>query len=226
MFLRNLFKKKTEFETYIESLLQDSTNDINLYITAFTHSSCDTPESNERLEFLGDSVIGSIIASYLFQNSDHQREGYLTKTKSKIVSRANLNDVAKSIDIEKHIISKTPIAQLPDNALGNAFEALIGAIYIDKGYHFCEKFILRTIPINLKEIDEYVISYKSSLIEWCQKTRKNYHFELVDIGTKRNPSYRANLFINGTLMTHGTSTSKKKAEEIAAENAIFFLEDH
>ena len=225
MFLRKLFRKKTEFEAYICELINENPGNIELYRTAFTHSSCDTKNSNERLEFLGDSVIGSIVASFLYVNSTHQREGYLTKTKSKIVSRNNLNEIAKTINIKKHLITKTPIDQLPDNVLGNTFEALIGAIYIDKGYQFCESFIKRIIPMDLKEIDDVVISYKSSVIEWCQKTRKNYRFELIDEGTKRQPSYRANLYINGTLISNGSAISKKKAEEVASENAIFYLED-
>lgn len=128
----------------------------------------------ERLEFVGDAMLSSVIAAYLFEQVPHGDEGYLTKMRSKVVSREHLNELGKDLGLIDLVKSRIPKSNFGDNIHGNLFEALVGAIYLDKGYNACEKFIYKRIInpyVDIETLEGKVISYKSLLIEWCQKEK-------------------------------------------------------
>jgi ribonuclease-3 len=212
----NLFRKPSKFEAYIESLIKTKTKNHSYYRLALTHSSLGHKNSNERLEFLGDSIIGSVVSAYLYQNLPNEREGSLTNTKCKIVSRENLNRVGLSINLDRWILHK-PNVPISENYIGNAFEPLVGAVYLDKGYLFCESFILRMLSIDIKEIEDQVVSYKTIVIETCQKWKMEYQYKVVDVGSPKDPKFEASLYVEGALVSTGIASSKKKAEELCSQ---------
>lgn len=138
----------------------------------------------ERLEFLGDSLLGSVVASYLYNEVPHGDEGYLTKMRSKIVSREHLNELGKELDLIKFVESKVQSQHFGENIHGNIFEALVGAIFLDSSYKVCEKFIFDQIIIphvDIAKLEGKVISYKSLVIEWCQKEKKHFYLKFLTI---------------------------------------------
>ena len=161
-------KKDGIFHTKLKELLGFSPKNISYYSEAFTHPSYQyqktTRKSYERLEFLGDAILGAVIADYIFTNAPEQDEGYLTKMRSKIVERRNLNQLGEEMNLLDFLRTKLTPRQLGNNINGNLFEALIGAIYLDRGYKACFKFIERKLilpNINIKHLEEKVISHKS-----------------------------------------------------------------
>ena len=155
-----------------------------MYKSAFRHSSAaqeikkGVKDSNERLEFLGDSVIGTVVADYLFKKFPYKDEGFLTKMRSKMVSRAKHNQLAIQLGLNKFIESHNTRFQIqPSSINGDAYEALIGAIYLDKGYKFAQDFILTRIinvHIDMDEIETKEIDFKSKFMEWYKKKKKNF----------------------------------------------------
>ncbi|MHC5202035.1 ribonuclease III [Myroides sp. LJL119] len=209
--------------------------DSSIYRLAFTHRSMNLTDQNgnpinyERLEFLGDAMLGSIIASYLYLQVSNGDEGYLTKMRSKIVSRENLNDLGKSLDLISNVESKMGNQQFGENIHGNLLEALIGAIYLDRGYPACEKFIhdkLLSKVADIEKLETKITSYKSLLIEWCQKTKNTFKFDTFEENTAEELKYfGVKLSINDKVIAKARATSKKKAEEKAAQRAYFALQE-
>ncbi|CAM3468158.1 Ribonuclease 3 [Flavobacterium longum] len=205
------------------------------YKKAFTHRSSNkldekgNPINYERLEFLGDAMLGSVIAAHLFSKAPGGDEGYLTKMRSKIVSREHLNELGRDLNLAKFIESKIPLAHFGENIHGNVFEALIGAIYLDRGYLFCEKFIHTRVIIpyvDIAKLEGKVISYKSLLIEWCQKEKKHFHYDVFeDNALDGQRLYGVKLSINGKVIAKARATSKKKAEEKASQRAYFAFQE-
>lgn len=209
--------------------------DISYYKIAFTHRSMNLTDNNgnpvnyERLEFLGDAMLGSVIASHLYIQVPNGDEGYLTKMRSKIVSRENLNTIGKNLNLICNVESKMGNQQFGENIHGNLLEALIGAIYLDKGYPACEKFIhdklLSTIS-DIQKLETKITSYKSLLIEWCQKSKHTFRFDSYDENSAEEIKYfGVRLYIDNKLIAKGRATSKKKAEEKAAQRAYFALQE-
>ena len=162
---------------------------IEIYKTAFTHRSMNIKDSEgnainyESLEFLGDAMLGAVIASHLYIEVPSGDEGYLTKMRSKIVSREHLNELGKDLNLINLVESKIPACQFGDNIHGNLFEALVGAIFLDKGFKYCEKFIYKRVIIpyvDIAKLEGKVISYKSLLIEWCQKEKKTFNYNVYE----------------------------------------------
>jgi ribonuclease-3 len=187
------------------------------------------PINYERLEFLGDAMLGSVIASHLYIQVPNGDEGYLTKMRSKIVSRENLNTIGKNLNLICNVESKMGNQQFGENIHGNLLEALIGAIYLDKGYPACEKFIhdklLSTIS-DIQKLETKITSYKSLLIEWCQKSKHSFKFDSYDENSAEDIKYfGVRLYIDNKLIAKGRATSKKKAEEKAAQRAYFALQE-
>ena len=192
--LKKIFSKSRSLEDGIffnslEKILGFPPNELEPYRKAFTHRSSNkldkqgNPMNYERLEFLGDAMLGSVIAGYLFNKAPYGDEGYLTKMRSKIVSREHLNELGKDLKLIQFIESKVPVQHFGDNIHGNIFESLIGAIYLDKGYEFCEKFINSRVIIpyvDISRLEGKVISYKSLVIEWCQKEKKMFFFDIFE----------------------------------------------
>lgn len=208
--------------------------DLSIYKKAFIHRSLHLkdaaghPLNYERLEFLGDAMLGAIISKYIFQEVPAADEGYLTKMRSKIVSREHLNELGKELNLLSFVDSKVHKDHFGDNIHGNVFEALVGAIYLDKGYSYCERFIYKKIiepHVDIEKLEGKVISYKSLLIEWCQKEKKTFNFQVYeDSGNDPVTHFSVKLSVNKQPVSKGRATSKKKAEEQAAKRGYYVLQ--
>ena len=222
------------FDT-IQKILGFQPINIGFYQKAFTHRSSNkldesgNPINYERLEFLGDAMLSSVIAAHLFNEAPNGDEGYLTKMRSKIVSREHLNELGKDLNLVRFVESKVPIQHFGENIHGNIFEALIGAIYLDRGYSFCEKFIQKRVIIpyvDIARLEGKVISYKSLVIEWCQKEKKIFHYDIFeDNGIDGQRLFGVKLSIDDKIIARARATSKKKAEEKASQCAYFAFQE-
>lgn len=209
-------------------------SNISHFEKAFTHRSSNKKDekgniiSYERLEFLGDAMLSSVIAEYLFNKVPHGNEGYLTKMRSKIVSREHLNELGKDLGLLELLNSKMNKVNFGDNIHGNVFEALVGAIFLDRGYPGCEKFIYDSVIVpyvDIERLEGKVISYKSLLIEWCQKEKKVFKYLVYDdTGNDNIKHFAVKLRIDDKVIAKGRATSKKKAEEKASKRAFFALQ--
>lgn len=194
-FIRNIFKnsrseKDGNFFLQLEKILEFKPKSEALYVKAFTHRSMNirdkkgNPINYERLEFVGDAMLSSVIAFHLYEEVPHGDEGYLTKMRSKIVSREHLNELGRDLGLIDLVQSRIPKSNFGNNIHGNLFEALVGAIYLDKGYKFCEKFIYNRVIdpyVDIETLEGKVISYKSLLIEWCQKEKNTFNYDVYEL---------------------------------------------
>lgn len=238
-FRSNLFsshsKEDEDFFLGISSILGFKPKKLAIYKKAFIHRSANVkdaegnPMNYERLEFLGDAMLGTIISRYLYNEVPEGDEGYLTKMRSKIVSRKHLNDLGKDLNLIQHVESHIPKTHFGDNIHGNVFEALVGAIYLDRGYTYCEKFIYARVIgpyVDIEQLEGKVISYKSLIIEWCQKQKKSFFYDVYeDTGNDTTKHFAVKLFIADKIIAKARATSKKKAEEIASKRAYFAMQD-
>lgn len=200
-----------------------------LYKEAFTHSSVNLKNNTgnalnyERLEFLGDAVLNSIVAEYLFFKFPSAQEGQLTKLRAKIVSRSQLNTIGKSMGLYDLADVANRNLQIGENIHGNLLESLVGAMHVDWGYKKSKSFIIQRIiepHIDMGKIESHVLSYKAFLIEWGQKEKKNIRFETDhDNGLDPDINYFCELFINNQFVAKARGLSKKKAEEKVARIA-------
>lgn len=203
-----------------------------LYKMAFRHRSVakllknGSKSSNERLEFLGDAILGSVIAELLFKSYPYKEEGFLTEMRSKIVNRANLNQLAKKMGFDQLIVFDQKMVHVQakhHSMLGDAFEALIGAIYLDKGYNFTKEFLLKRIVkpyIDIHTLELTETNFKSKLIEWCQREGKDFTFDVVENGAGESTKlFTINAMVGGELVGIGRDYNKKNAEKLAAEKA-------
>jgi ribonuclease-3 len=181
------------------------------------------------MEFLGDAMLGSIIAAFLFKMVPDGNEGYLTQMRSKIVSRNQLNSLGKELGLIQFVKSTISKNRMGENIYGNIFEALIGAIYLDKGYRYCEKFIDKRVIntfVDIPSLENKITSYKGIIIEWCQKTKKHLEFQSYeDSGNENIRHYSVKLLIENKIVSKGRATSKKKAEEIASRRIYFVYQN-
>jgi len=215
----------------VQKILGFKPLNLECYRRAFTHRSSNKLDSDgnavnyERLEFLGDAMLSSVIAAHLFNKVPSGDEGYLTKMRSKIVSREHLNELGRDLDLIRFIESKVPVQHFGENIHGNIFEALVGAIYLDRGYSYCEKFIQKRVItpyVDIAKLEGKVISYKSLLIEWCQKEKKVFHYDVFeDNGIGGERLFGVKLSIDKKVISKARATSKKKAEEKASQRAYF-----
>ena len=209
--------------------------ELKYYKKAFTHRSANKqdekgiPFNYERLEFLGDAILGSVVSAFLYKSAPKGDEGYLTKTRSKIVSREHLNELGRDFNLIQFVESKVAPNHFGENIHGNLFEAFIGAIYLDKGFDACESFIQKKIIntyVDLDRLDGKITSYKSLLIEWCQKEKKAFHFDFIeDNGIEGQKFFSVKLSIDQKVVARARATSKKKAEEKASQRAYFALQE-
>lgn len=175
----------------------------------------------ERLEFLGDSVIGTVVANYLYNELQEDNEGELTRMRSKIVSREKLNTIGKELHLLDHLICTGKKELFGDDIYGNLLEALIGAVFIDKGYEQCKKVVFKLVitpHVSLQEVKKEIISYKSVLIEWGQKEKISVEFSTAKEESKDSDvNYFCKLIVNDKQLVKVREISKKKAEEKAAK---------
>jgi ribonuclease-3 len=204
---------------------------LNLYKIALIHKSATSSVANgrkvnnERLEYLGDSIIDSIVAEYLFLKYPNESEGFLTKMRSRIVSRSSLNAIALTIGLDKLVVTQTNNPLAHRHIFGDALEAFVGAIYLDRGFkttrNWINSFILDR-HVDLTTLKETETDYKSRIIELAQKNKLCIQFECEEQATERgqNPSFVAKLTLNDRLLGTGFGPSKKEAEQNAAMVAL------
>ena len=206
-------------------------NNINLYAQAFVHRSSDirTQEgqriNNERLEFLGDAILDAVVSDILFNKFPNKKEGFLSNTRSKIVKRDTLNDIAIKMGLDKLVQTSIRTNTHNNYIYGNAFEAFIGAIYLDQGYETCKTFIQDRIIapyIDLSVIARKEVNFKSKLIEWGQKNRIDVSFSLIEAFTDKenNPIFQFQAILAGNPCGIGIGYSKKEAQQNAAQIAL------
>ncbi|MDB4279769.1 ribonuclease III [Paraglaciecola sp.] len=236
---KNIFNPRAPkdggFFLAIKELLGFNPKDIGIYQEAFTHRSTNTTSTQghaqnyERMEFLGDAMLSAIIAAHLYNKVPGGDEGYLTKMRSKVVSREHLNELGRDLELTKHVKTTVPIGQFGVNIHGNVFEALVGAIYLDRGYKYCEKFINKRVIepyVDIEKLEGKVISYKSLFIEWCQKNKHQFKFSVYeDTGNDTLKHFGVKLTLDNKLVGKARATSKKKAEEQAAKRAYYKLQE-
>src|SRR6187402_1333820 len=215
----------------LKNLLGFVPGNLSLYRLAFRHKSVaqnikkGVKNSNERLEFLGDAVLGSVVAEVLFKLYPYEDEGFLTELRSKIVSRVNLNQLARKLGFEGLIEYDSRVlgSSRQGSLLGDAFEALIGAVYLDKGYNFTRNFLVNHIikaHVDIHTLEQTETNFKSKLIEWCQRHGKDIVFYLVGNENGENSKlFTVQAIIDGETMGQGKEFSKKNAEKLAAEKA-------
>ncbi|CAM1334217.1 ribonuclease III [Tenacibaculum aestuariivivum] len=237
-FLRRIVKPQNKedenFYYELKELLNFKPIKLSHYKKAFTHRSLKlidkkgNPINYERLEFLGDAILGSVIASYLYKKVPKGDEGYLTQMRSKVVSRVHLNTLGKDLDLTRFVKSNMSTEHFSNNIYGNIFEALIGAIFLDRGYNYCSQFIYEQVIlpyVNIERLEGKISSYKGYVIEWCQKNKRKYKFESYeDTGNQNTRHFSVIVTIAGKIMGKGRATSKKKAEEIAAKRVYFAMQ--
>lgn len=180
--------------------------------------------SNERLEFLGDAVLNSLIADIVFHRFADEREGFLTNLRSKIVSRESLNQIAIEMGLDKMVIATRYVSQhATHNIYGNALEALIGAIYLDKGYKKCKRFVEERIIrhfIDWNEVLEHEVNYKSKFLEWCHKNRLEPEFILLNEEVNNNKhTFHTCIQIADQIICQASGNSKKESQQNAARLA-------
>ncbi|MGN0036080.1 MAG: ribonuclease III [Bacteroidaceae bacterium] len=181
--------------------------------------------NNERLEFLGDAVLDAVVADILYCRFEGKREGFLTSTRSKIVQRETLNHVASQIGLDKLVKSSTQTTSHHNHMGGNAFEALVGAIYVDRGYAACKRFMEKRILGRCLDIDQLVrqeVNFKSRLIEWGQKGKCQVSFELIEQSTDEGagPTFRTKVLIEGLPGGVGVGYNKKESQQNASQAAL------
>lgn len=237
-YIRNIFNSRSNhdgnFFLQLKRILGFNPKNKTLYLKAFTHRSMNIKDDKgnainyERLEFVGDAMLSAVIASYLFSEVPQGDEGYLTKMRSKVVSREHLNELGKELNLIDLVESKIPKNNFGSNIHGNLFEALVGAIYLDRGYKYCEKFVYSKIikpHVDIETLEGKVISYKSLLIEWCQKEKKTFEYEVYeDTGNDELKHFSVKLSIDKKVIAKARATSKKKAEEKASKRAFFVFQ--
>lgn len=221
-----------EFVKKLKNILGFVPGNVALYKMAFRHRSVakvlknGTRSSNERLEFLGDAILGAVIAELLFKQYPYKEEGFLTEMRSKIVNRVNLNQLAKKIGFDRLIQfdqRSVSIQTKHNSMLGDAFESVIGAIYLDKGYNFTKDYLLHRIVkphIDIHTLELTETNFKSKLIEWCQRHGKDIIFELTENGEGESAKlFTISALVEGESCGVGRDYNKKNAEKLAAEKA-------
>lgn len=198
---------------------------ISLYKQAMRHSSVATmnnkgiKDSYERLEYLGDAILGMLVAEYLFAQYPFEEEGFLTVIRSKIVNRESLSGLARKIGL-KELVQFNQGTRSHKSVYGDCMEALIGAVYLDHGFHVCRKFVIEKLikpHYDLEELISTTTNYKSKLLEWSQKSNRDLRFEIVN---EEDRKFTAQVFLNDEPKAKGFGFSKKKAEQDAARKTV------
>ena len=229
--IRLLFRKDKESYLCFYRMLGFYPRDIRIYEQALLHKSSSVKSdkgrllNNERLEFLGDAILDAVVGDIVYQKFEGKREGFLTNTRSKIVSRESLNHVAEQIGLVKLIKFNTRQSAHNSYMGGNAFEALVGAIYLDRGYEYCKYFMEHRIIgqyLNLEKLSRKEVNFKSKLIEWTQKNKVVIAFELISqtLDEFNSPVFETEILIEGIPACKGKGYSKKESQQIAAHETL------
>ena len=229
--LRLLTIRRKEPYLLLAATLGFKPKNFQYYELALLHkSSCVKDEggrflNNERLEFLGDAILDAVVADILYHRFAGKREGFLTNTRSKIVQRETLNKIATDLGLDRLMTISNKNNSHNINIYGNAFEALIGAIYLDFGYAKCKYFMEHVVfqkYLNINKLAQKEINFKSRLLEWSQKYKINIVFDLIEETTdsENNPVFQTQIIINGIPAGYGTGFSKKESQQSAAKIAL------
>ncbi|MBL7861001.1 MAG: ribonuclease III [Cyclobacteriaceae bacterium] len=224
-------KEDKKLVVAIKTIAGFAPSNLALYKLATLHSSRSKEkngfrESNERLEYLGDAILGAAVADYLFKKYPFKDEGFLTEIRSRIVNRESLNNLARKVGVSSIVQFDRKNTQLQQVILGNTLEALVGAIYLDKGYLSTKKFVIDKLIQPYFDLEVVVNSnsnHKSKVIEWSQRSGKEIRFEVEEIKKGRNKEFSAHVFIDEQPYGQGFGYTKKKAEQDAAEKTCTLL---
>ena len=222
---------RKEFYLFLKELLGFFPQNLRLYDIAFIHKSASITDSqgklvnNERLEYLGDAILGAVIADFLFNRFPQEDEGFLTKMRSKLVNREFLTKLTFDMGLNLFIDSNTKNTLDKSHIYGDALEALIGAIYLDKDYQTAKFFVTKKILsqyVNLTKIERVDTNFKSQLIEWSQKYKKPIKFDTIEEFPENSkyPTFIATVEIEDKVVGKGTGSSKKEAQQNAAKVAL------
>jgi ribonuclease-3 len=223
--------RKSEFEKNVDMLIGYRSTKMVLFHTAFNHRSLkeNPSENNERMEFLGDAIISSVVAEYLFKKYPYKGEGFLTEMRSKMVNRQQLNHIAVQMGLKKMTrFNKLDGGLKSSQIFGNTLEALVGAIYLDKQYDFTKKWIIEKMIqpyLFMDELEQIDINIKNKIIGWALKQGKQIDFVLADEQLEgRRRLFTINIVIDGEVVTSQKGFTKKDASQIAAQKAIEILQ--
>ena len=228
-FIQKLFAKKrdTSFDAQVENVLGIKPRNFSLYYTALSHRSVKegADENNERLEYLGDAVLSTIVADYLFKKYPYKGEGFLTEMRSKMVNRQQLNDIALKMGFKKLTrYNKFDNALKSSQIFGNTLEAVVGAVYIDKGYKVTQKWVVKQIIIPHLFVDDLElidINLKNRLIGWASKNGKTLDFETLSEKHEHGRRvFTIGVVIDKEVISEGKGFNKKDASQIAAQIAV------
>ena len=231
---RPLLGSDKQFRQAVATVIGQDPVNARLYHLAFTHSSVVRAEtgagrhqSNERLEFLGDAVLGTVVAEYLFRKFPYEQEGFLTETRSRIVNRESLNAIALKLGLDKLVQLDSAQSRVARSRSVNGNEALVGAVYLDLGYKAARKFVLKGLIkpfVDVTALATTTSNYKSKLIEWAQRNGKAVRY---DINGEPRPGgvmeFTATVLLNDEVVATGMGLNKKQAEQLAAERALAAL---
>jgi len=229
--LRRDYRRNRRYYALLKSLFGLTPNNIELYKLALVHRSSSvyaddgTAVNNERLEFLGDAILEAIVSDYLFIEYPDRNEGFLTQLRSKIVSRTSLNDIAVRIGLDRHVIVQYSNNHIQKHLYGDALEAMIGAIYLDKGYEYVNRLVIDRIiggTLNLDKMTQVETDFKSRLIEWCQKQKFPIVFDTIpsEHYHDHTPLFASRIEVACQEVGFGEGYSKKEAEQTAAQAAM------
>ncbi|MCU6770745.1 ribonuclease III [Bacteroides cellulolyticus] len=231
--IRLFFRKEKEPYFRFYKILGFYPHNIEIYKQALLHKSSSVKTqgrliNNERLEFLGDAILDAVVADIVYKKFEGKREGFLTNTRSKIVQRETLNNIAINIGLDKLIKYSSKQSSHNSYMSGNAFEALVGAIYLDRGYKACMKFMEKRIIgqyINLEKISRKEVNFKSKLIEWSQKNKFEIEFRLIgqSLDESQNPIFETQILVENISGGTGKGYSKKESQQEAAHATMTMI---
>lgn len=233
---RSLNEEEKQLQQAVQTITRKPPLNLEIYKLAMIHASAGTvtpagvKECNERLEYLGDAILGAVVADFLFKQYPTQDEGFLTEIRSRIVSRESLGQLARKLGIDRLVVFDEGRrgARAFKSMHGDAMEAFVGAVYLDRGYAFCKKFIIKEILTTHLDLDEVIATntnYKSQLIEWAQKNNQALSIDIVnEKGRNHQKQFTAQVILEGRPVAEGSGYSKKKAEQDAARKACNALD--
>ncbi len=225
------FSKDRQFYKALNDIFGIYPNNIELYKLALIHKSASivlddgTHINNERLEYLGDAVIEAVVSDMLYIDFPYEKEGALTQLRSRIVSRSSLNELALRLGLDEYVVSYSSFNNSRKHIYGDAFEAMMGAIYLDKGYDFTNRLLINGIfkrYVDMNSLLETETDYKSRLIEWCQKKKKHLNIASHEGGNNEEDvlQFYAVVTIENVDYGYGIGESKKEAEQRACRNTV------
>lgn len=225
------FSKDKGLARRLRTLIGFTPANLDIFKLAFSHKSSSSDkayaiQNNERLEYLGDAVLGTIVAEYLFKKYPNSNEGFLTKMRSKIVKRKALNKIGDKMELDM-LLSEYNQTRLSRSMLGNAVEALVGAVYLERGYRRTKRFVIRRILhnyVDVHELENVDDNYKSRLLEWCQKNGQTVSYKLLArYKFEKRDRFKVAVMINGKKMATADDFNKKSAEQTASEKAMMAM---